>query len=324
MTGRTLRAALGAAVLLLLLALPRFVSPYQLRTATALLCLALMAQGWNLIGGYAGYAAFGNVAFFGIGAYTTGLLMIARKPWPFLPSLACGAVLAAAVAVAVGLPVLRLKGHYFAIATLGVAEACREVADTWDGLTQGSTGIDLPVTGGDRFLYMTALLGVALGLGATALLARSKLGYGWVAIREDETAARLLGIPATRFKVAAFALSAVFAAVAGGITAYENIHVTPGDFFKIEYTLQMIIACVIGGTGTVFGPLVGAAAYQLLSTFVWSHFLELHPTVLGLLIIVFVVFFPRGIMDIVRAISAGAARHPWRSLSERLRATRVE
>jgi len=322
--GRPLRAALGAAVLLLLVALPRFVSPYQLRTGTTLLCLALMAQGWNLIGGYAGYAAFGNVAFFGIGAYTTGLLMIAGRPWPFLPSLAFGALLAAAVAVLIGAPVLRLKGHYFAIATLGVAEAFREIADTWDGLTQGSTGIDLPVTGGGRFLYATALACVVLGLGATALLARSKLGYGWVAIREDETAAGMLGIPTTRFKVAAFALSAVFAAVAGGITAYENIHVTPGDFFKIEYTLQMIIACVIGGTGTVFGPLIGAAAYQLLSTFVWSHFLELHPTVLGLLIIVFVVFFPRGLMDVARAASAGAAGHPWRALSERLRATRVD
>ena len=202
-----------------------------------------------------------------------------------------------------------------------MAEAAREIADTWDGVTQGSTGIDLPVQIGDAFFYATSLGFVVLGVLVTALLARSKLGYGWIAIREDETAARMLGIPTTRFKVAAFALSAVFAAVAGGITAYENIHVTPGDFFKIEYTLQMIIACVIGGAGTVWGPLLGAAVYQLLSTFVWSHFLELHPTVLGLIIVIFVVFLPRGLMDVARAVASG---HPWQVLRERLRETRVE
>jgi branched-chain amino acid transport system permease protein len=323
-SGRQLRTILGSALLTGLVLLPSFVSPYHLRIGTTLLCLALMAQGWNLIGGYAGYAAFGNVAFFGIGAYTTGLLMLSKGRVPFFPSLAAGALLSAAVAAAAGVAVLRLRGHYFAIATLGVAEACREVADTWDGLTEGSTGIDLPVrSGGEAFFYGTALALVVLGVVATALLARSKLGFGWIAIREDETAARMLGIPTTRFKVAAFALSAVFAALAGGITAYENIHVAPNDFFKIEYTLQMIIACVIGGTGTVWGPLLGAAVYQILSTFVWSHFLELHPTVLGATIILFVIFLPRGLMDVVRAAAAGAAGHPWRALKERLAATRV-
>ena len=325
MSGRVFRAVCGGVVLAGLVALPRFVSPYQLRTGTTLLCLALMAQGWNFIGGYAGYAAFGNVAFFGIGAYTTGLLMLSKWHVPFFPALLAGALLSASIAAALGVPVLRLKGHYFAIATLGVAEAFREIVDTWDSVTEGSTGIDLPVkSGGDAFFYWTALAFVALGIIVTALLARSKLGYGWIAIREDETAARMLGIPTTRFKVGAFALSAVFAALAGGITAYENIHVAPNDFFKLEYTLQMIIACIIGGSGTVWGPLLGAAVYQLLSTFVWSHFLELHPTVLGLIIILFIIFLPRGLMDMVRAVAAGAAGHPWQSLRERLRATRVE
>ena len=108
MSGRVLRAVAGGTLLAALAALPRFVTPYQLRTGTTLLCLALMALGWNFIGGYAGYAAFGNVAFFGIGAYTTGLLMISRWHVPFFPALACGALLSALVAAAVGLPVLRL------------------------------------------------------------------------------------------------------------------------------------------------------------------------------------------------------------------------
>src|SRR5215468_2691861 len=127
------RAITVISVLLLFVALlfvPRFRSDYELLTYTRFLLLALMAQGWNLIGGYTGYAAFGNVAFFGIGAYATGLLMLSRWQVPFFPALAAGALLAAAVAALFGFAILRLRGHYFAIATLGIAEAFREIADT--------------------------------------------------------------------------------------------------------------------------------------------------------------------------------------------------
>jgi branched-chain amino acid transport system permease protein len=331
--GRVARVALLAITLAALLALPRYVSPYKLLTFTTVLTLALMAQGWNFIGGYTGYPAFGNVAFFGIGAYTTGLLMLSRWNIPFFPALGAGALLASAVAVGIGFALLRLKGHYFAIATLGVAEAMREIAASWDRVTEGATGIDLPVRSDSSFFYYVALGLVVLGLVVTALLQRSKLGFGWVAIREDQDAARMLGINTTLFKVAAFVLSAVFAAFAGGIVAYQNIHVAPDDFFKIEYTLQMIIACVIGGTGTVWGPLFGAAVFQLLSTFVWSHFIELHPTVLGAVIIFFVVFLPRGLMDLFHRLASrrrglarpDAPRRPFLDLLlANVRASRIE
>jgi branched-chain amino acid transport system permease protein len=320
------RAVLLAVVLAALLLVPSLVSPYTLLTYTSALCLALMAQGWNLIGGYTGYAAFGNVAFFGIGAYTTGLLMLSRWHVPFLPALFAAALVSALLATVIGIPVLRLKGHYFAIATLGVAEAFREIASAWDDLTNGATGIDLPVRSDSRFFYYVALALVVGGIVITARLERSKLGYGWVAIREDQDAARMLGIDTTVFKVAAFALSAAFAACAGGIIAYQDIHVAPDDFFKIEYTLQMIIACIIGGTGTVWGPPVGAAVYQLLSTYVWGHFLELHPTVLGVSIILFVVFLPRGLMDLFRRMAAVARGGRFGSdvLLANVRASRLE
>jgi len=299
---RAVRIVLPLLLLAGLVAMPRFVSPYKLLTLTTVLSLALMAQGWNFIGGYTGYAAFGNVAFFGIGAYTTGLLMLSKWQVPFFAAVAGGALLSAAVAMGVGFAVLRLKGHYFAIATLGVAEALREIASSWDSVTAGATGIDLPVRSDSEFFYYVALGFVVGGLFLTKYLERSKLGYGWVAIREDQDAARMLGINTTLFKVAAYAISAVFAALAGGIVAYQNIHVAPNDFFKIEYTLQMIIACIIGGVGSVWGPVLGAAVYQLLSTFIWSHFLELHPTVLGAIIIFFIVFLPRGLMDLFRRL----------------------
>lgn len=303
---RAFRIAFLLAVFAALLLLPRFVSSYKLLTYTTVLCLAIMAQGWNFIGGYAGYAAFGNVAYFGIGAYTTGLLMISKWHVSFFPALAAGALLSACVATLLGVPILRLKGHYFAIATLGVAEAFREIAGAWDKVTDGATGIDLPLRSDSAFFYYTALGFVVAGVALTAYLAKSKLGYGWVAIREDQDAAKMLGINTTMFKVTAYALSAVFASIAGSIIAYQNIHVAPNDFFKVEYTLQMIIACVIGGTGSVWGPLLGAAVYQLLSTFVWSHFLELHPTVLGAIIVFFVVFLPRGLVELLRRFAAVA------------------
>jgi branched-chain amino acid transport system permease protein len=316
----------AAVALVALLLLPRFVTSYRLLTYTRLLLLALMAQGWNFIGGYTGYASFGNVAFFGVGAYTTGLLMIGRWHVPFFPALFCGAVLCASIAMLLGLPILRLKGHYFAIATLGVAEAMRQVADTWDSVTSGSTGIDLPLKTEGEFFYYAALGCVSAGIVVTILLVRSKVGYAWQAIREDQDAARMLGIHTTRYKVLAYALSAAFSALAGGVTAYQNIHVTPTDFFKLDYTLESIIAVVIGGSGTVFGPLIGAGIYQLLSTFVWGHFLELHPTVLGLLIIFFVVFAPRGVMPIVLAFRRRGSHAPpfrWRDLFANIRAHRV-
>ncbi len=318
-------AVLGTLLALaLLLALPRFVSSYKLLTYTRFLLLALTAQGWNFIGGYTGYAAFGNVAYFGIGAYTTGLLMLGKWHVPFFAALGTGALLAACVAILLGLPILRLKGHYFAIATLGVAEALAQVADNWDSVTEGSTGIDLPIRSDGEFFYYTAVGFVILGLLATWAFARSKLGYGCVAIREDQDAARMLGVNTTLFKVAAYAISAVFAAVAGGITAYQNVHVTPGDFFRIDYTLQMIIATIIGGVGTVVGPVLGAAVYQLLSTYIWGKFIELHPTVLGLVIVFFIVFLPRGLMTVLGRKRAKGER-PFRcsDLLANVRAHRV-
>src|ERR1700733_8967870 len=165
-----LALAFGLAGLILL---PRFVSSYKLLTYTRLLLLALMAQGWNFIGGYTGYASFGNVAYFGIGAYTTGLLMLSKWHVPFLPALAAGALLCAVAASLLGLPILRLKGHYFAIATLGVAEASRQIADTWDSVTSGSTGIDLPLKTEGEFFYYTALVLVVFGIALTYFLARS-------------------------------------------------------------------------------------------------------------------------------------------------------
>ena len=310
--------------ILFLVIFPAFASGFWMRTLTLLFLLAAMAQGWNFIGGYTGYAAFGNVAFFGIGAYGTALSMI-RLHFPFLLALLVGAVAAMAFAVFIGLPVLRLKGHYFAIATVALATALGELADFWTDFTGGAAGLTLPffrpISLSNYFFYYLALILVLLGLALTYLIMNRKLGYSWVAIREDEDAAKMMGINTTWAKVVAFALSALLAGLAGGIYAYWNTFVLAEEVFKIQYTLQMILATVLGGPGTIFGPFIGAFMYYILITLL-VFFLpvgQLHETILGVIIILVMVFTPQGIMDFI----SGRKRLTLSSLLENIRMHRV-
>ncbi len=293
---------LGALILLVGLILPLWVSGYWVRTITLLFMLAGMAQGWNFIGGYTGYPAFGNVVFFGMGAYTTGILMN-KLGLPFVPSFVASGVVGGLFAVLVGLPVLRLKGHYFAIATLGVAEAVREIADNWESLTEGGRGMTLPINYAPHFshyVYYTMLGILLVAILTTYLLSRSKWIYGMVAIREDEEAAKAMGINTTWLKILAFALSGLFTGLIGGLYAYWNTFIDTNSVFTISYTLYMIIITILGGPGTVWGPIIGAVIFHALRTFLWLRFTELHALFLGFVIVVVVIFMPKGVMDVVR------------------------
>ncbi len=320
---KVLLGLVGAFVVLLAV-LPLFASGFWMRTLTLLFLLAAMAEGWNFIGGYTGYAAFGNVAFFGIGAYGTALSML-RLHFPFFLALLVGAAAAMLFAVLVGLPVLRLKGHYFAIATVALATGVGEVADFWTDFTGGAAGLTLPffhpIQLSNYFFYYIAFVLVLFGLGLTYFIMKRKLGYSWLAIREDEDAAKMMGINTTWSKVVAFALSALMAGLAGGIYAYWNTFVLAEEVFKIEYTLQMILATVLGGPGTVFGPFIGAFIYYILITLL-VFFLpvgQLHATILGLIIILVMVFTPQGVMDFL----SGRKRLTLSALLENIRTHKV-
>ena len=222
-----------------------------LPTVTVVVMAACTAQAWNLIGGYTGYGLFGNVAFFGLGGYGTAICMTTLK-MEFFPALAVGGAIAALYAVVLGVPILRLKGHYFSIATLGVAEATREIVANLTDLTGGGSGILLPISPDrpdvfNRFIYFT-MLGLLIGsIVLTFFITRSKLGYGLIAIREDEDAARATGIDTTRYKVTAFGLNALITGLAGGVYAYWNSQLTPPDAFTLDVTLRAIIISIIGG-----------------------------------------------------------------------------
>jgi branched-chain amino acid transport system permease protein len=306
------------------------------RIATIIAMFIVMATAWNIIGGITGYAAFGNVAFFGIGAYTTGML-VAKAKWPFLISLPFAPLVSTAFAILVGLPLLRLRGHYFAVASLGVGVAVGELVQNIDyggqPLFGGASGLFLPIYGvGYRGLFFFYLMvtAAAISIAVTWWVLRSRFGYGLIAIRENEEAAAVLGVNTTIYKVAAFALAAALTGLAGGIFSQWNVFINQDNAFPIEYNVQMILMALLGGTGTVFGPAAGAVLLQLLIQFLGGSlpisfdipFVSANArpiiaqVILGLLLVAVVIFAPRGVIDFFGGRSRLSLSYLRRSLRE--------
>jgi branched-chain amino acid transport system permease protein len=304
------RFMLPGAVLLVLVLMPFFSNNFIIRFGTDILMFAILASAWNIIGGYTGYASFGNVVFFGIGAYTTAIVMEkAGLPFAFA-YLSAGAV-AAIFAVLIGLPVLRLRGHYFAIATLGVAEAMKALVQNLD-ITEGNAGIYLPVLDlGIKqqylFFYFMMLGTLMLTLVVTWLLLNAKLGYSLVAIREDEDAANSVGINTTLSKTIAFALSGFFTGLAGSIYAFQQAFIQPGPVFSVQTTVKMIVMAVFGGMGRLLGPLLGAFSIEVISETLSNYFLVAHTLFFGTVVILAIVFTPKGILDLITSRKFGIA-----------------
>ncbi len=308
-------ATIAAAVvgIVLLGAAPGVLSPFMVQFVINLFMLAILAESWNIIGGFTGYASFGNVAFFGIGAYTTGVLMT-KVGWPLAAALAAAGVVPMLFAALVGLPILRLKGHYFAIATLGVAETMREVVYNLE-ITGAGTGLVMPIARTPA-LFFYLMLGILIAVTLVNVwLAHSRFGYGLVAIREDEDAAAAMGIDTARYKTIAFALSGAFAGLTGGVFAYWITFIDPDAVFRVIVTIQMIIMAVFGGAGTVVGPLLGALVLASVSEILSTHLVALAELFNGLIVILVVLFMPKGLLEVVRA-GRGSLRVMARNLRE--------
>lgn len=293
----------GAALILLLLVvftLPAWADDYWTRVFTGVAMWTGLALAWNIIGGYAGYISFGHAAFFGIGAYTTALLMQPERGWSFLLTLPVGAAAAAAVAAILGWPTLRLRGAYFAIATWALAEAIVQLA-TVAGFTGGASGLTLPVKAdSDYFFYamaVAALIAYAIGY---VLLERSRFGYKVKAVRDDEAAAQSLGIDATRVKIQAFALSAAIPAVFGGIYAYWITFINPPSVLGADITDQMVVMALIGGLGQAWGPAVGATALYLVNRQLLDSLGDdtSYIALVGALVALVVLFLPDGLVSL--------------------------
>jgi branched-chain amino acid transport system permease protein len=299
--------ALGVLGLLAALGLQTQLYSGQERTVTAIFMFVALAEAWNLIGGFAGYASFGQVAFFGIGGYYTAAAM---SVWHagFWTSLLLSGIVAALFATVIGIPLLRLRGHYFAIATLGVAEGMREVVTNLPGLTGGGAGITVPTVGpeattpylGNDGFYLLFLGLAALSVLVGGLVSRSRFGYGLRAIHQDEDAAAAMGINTTRLKVTTFALSGFIIGLVGSSYAFQQVTIFPARLFDVDITVLMVVMVVIGGSGTVLGPLLGAVMLQFLSEYLRQHFTNLHTFILAGIIMLAVLLLPQGAVNYVR------------------------
>jgi branched-chain amino acid transport system permease protein len=245
------------------------------------------------------------VAFYGIGAYTCAIL-VADYDWHWIPTLLVAGGVAAVVALALGYPVLRLKGPYFAIAMLGAAEGTRVIATVWDSLTHGGLGISFPNVENSFPTYYAMLVLMVLTIAVAYAVGHSRFGVRLNAIREDEGAAEALGVNTTIYKLAAFVLSAIFPAAAGGIQAYKVLYIDPPSVFFVQITIAMALMSMLGGKGTVVGPIVGAVLLYTIQELTWVNFPTAHLIAYGLFIIIVARFMPRGLMGF--AIDRGWAR----------------
>jgi branched-chain amino acid transport system permease protein len=303
--------------LIVLAAVPWFGSDVLVQFGINALLLAVLAQGWNIIGGYTGYASFGNSVFYGLGSYGVGIAMV-QWELPFAVGLAFGVVLSVAFAILLGIPVLRLKGHYFAIATLALAQVMTAIVSNVKIAGQ-NIGLVLPPLNNDLLFYELALGLLVVATLTIYWLSRSRFGFGLIAIRENEEGAAVMGVNTTLYKVLAFALSGVFSALAGGIHAYWVTFIDPESAFDISLNVKMIIMAVFGGPGTVFGPIIGALSLSAVSEFLSSEITSIAGLFFGVVVVAAVVLMPRGLADMLRRFRTTG----WRYFAENIKATRL-
>jgi len=298
-------------------------NPFFLHLCILVAMWTLLGAAWNVLGGFAGQVSFGHASLFGIGAYVTIMLYLKAgiAPWWGIP--VSGAA-AAVVSLPIGLLTFRLRGPYFSLSTLAVAELVRLVALNWESVTNGPVGFlitDLPPVrilgravnweAKEPFYLTIAVLAVA-GLASTAWLRRSRLGAYLAAIREDEDAAEAVGVDTVRAKVLTLALSAFLAGCGGGFYAFYFRYVDPDAVLAITLSMEMVFIAMVGGLGTVGGPLIGAVFLIAIGETVRARFEVGHLIFYGLFMMLVIRFMPEGIWGRARRLlqrraAAGAA-----------------
>lgn len=336
-----LKATLLLAVLGGLLAIPKFVdSPYALHMMILLFMSVMMGQSWNILGGYAGQHSVGHAAYFGVGAYTTMMLMHTKQIAPWYGVWA-GIALVVVVALIIGSICFRLRGPYFVLASIAVAEILRLSAINLTTLTNGAEGIlatELPAfkIGGTIItdfatkvpFYYIGLFLVALTIAVTYLVQHSKLGYFFQAIREDQDAAHSLGISISLYKNIALVISAVLTSLAGSFYGIYVGFVDPPTVLGLDVSVQIMLICIIGGMGTLWGPVLGSLVLVPLSealrsnmitealvkvgmvnaeskigVFLKENLSHAHVLLYGILVVVVILFMPDGLMGFIKKLA---------------------
>lgn len=296
-----------------------FSTPFQQRLGALVLLYAIAASAWNIVGGFAGQVSVGHVVFFGAGAYAS-LAMFTHFGWPPVAGLPVGILASVGIAAIIGVPTLRLSGHYFSMATIAVAELARLVVTSTEilGAAVGLSGPVVPRTIFDLsftsslpyyYLFLTVLVGV---LFITHWMVESRIGFYLRAIKDNERAARSLGVEAGRYKLYAFMLSAGLTSVAGGLYAMMFGFVDPESGLGILTSVKMLIIAALGGAGLLFGPLVGAAILvpleEISNNLLGGKGAGLTFVVYGAIIIVIARFYPGGILKLILDRSRTSAK----------------
>jgi branched-chain amino acid transport system permease protein len=314
------RAAIAAAAFGLCLLVPLVVQQdYYLTILFRVVLFAALGLAWNLVGGYAGQLSLGHAAYFGIGAYGLPLFYgkLAAHAAPGAPpphdlvalvaALTLAVLVAVVAAAVIGRVSFRLRGPYFALATLAFAEVLHLSARNLRGITGGEAGVPAPElfdSHRSQWFYVAAVLLTALAFALTAAIARSRFGYQLQAIREDEDTAFACGIDAARTKLVALVLSAALTAIGGALYASRFFVVFPDSVLAIDISNEIAIVAMLGGAGTLTGPIVGAVLLETSAELFKNVFQEAHLLIYGVLIVLVVLFLPEGIVGAVAAIAA--------------------
>lgn len=289
--------------------LPIFVTNnFYLHSLIMIFFWATLTASWNIIGGFAGQISLGHAAFFGIGAYTSTILYLKLGISPCIGVL-CGGVLATAVAAAISYPCFRLKGPFFTLSTIAFGEVIYLLSSYFRDLTGGAVGLLIPfkpsawnlIFAEKVYYYYIALILMFVVILITKKIASSKMGYYLISLREDEEAAKAIGINTAQYKLYAMMISAFFAGVAGVFYAQYIFFIEPKTVFSADLSTQFALMSIIGGLGTVAGPIVGAFILTPLSEFLrgWlgGSYSGLHLAIYGLILIIVVLAMPEGIVS---------------------------
>ncbi len=296
--------AIGAAALVLPFLLP----DYRIQLAF-LWVMILFALTWDIMGGQMGYNSFGNILYFGIGMYVCAVIQ-RDAGFDYFPGLFIGlgaaAIFSVVIAAVLGAGLLGLRGHYFAIGTLGLGIAAGEIASGWDYIGAGS-GMVTPVFPGEiggrqTFFYFASFVLAVVTFLVLKRIYAGRFGLAINAIRDDEDKAEAMGLHTTRYKTVAWCVSAFFLGIAGGLVGNLIGFIDPRDvaFAGATYGVFMVLMAILGGKGTLWGPVIGATVFHVMQEVFWTYLLGWQRVALGLLIVVIVVFFPQGILGWVR------------------------
>ena len=289
-----------------------FHDPFPRHLLIMVMLYATMSIGWNIIGGYTGQVSFGNAAFFGVGAYTTAILLINYGITPWVGMLA-GCVLSVGLAIIVGYPCFRLQGHYFAIATIAVGEIMLVIFTNWD-YVGAAVGIYLPILEesfknfefhSTKIPYYYIVLAMLLfAIAVSYAIEKSRLGYYLRAIKDDPDGARSLGIDIQRYKLIAFSISAVLTSICGTFYAQYVLYIHPSSTMDLMMSIQLCIIVLIGGIGKLFGPVVGAFVFipltELTRVYLGSEGQGIDMIIYSLLIIVLAIARPQGLWALLK------------------------